>query len=386
MPNEPVNNPECKFRLVREWEVHATGDYVAASLLSFFQSWHKTKLRNREQAMKANAVAEGHGDSPTQDTNLLHSHSIEELMHGILGVGGANKIREGIKILEKLGFLSVFKNPNKRYQFDNTKHFRLNGDVINEWLKNNWPPPSQLGGSELLNRAVHLHGSDGTLLNGVILYGSKEINQETTHSVPLATAVASEGEGSLPLTIPTVGKVLSGSPPKNSANPPPSVNGKKLPTFFQPTMKEASDCFQELCRLKHENGKGCEPITTKEAEDWAEEFIEYYENRDWKISGKFKMKSWELTISGWINRRIKSGWRKSLSGYAASPDNRPLKIWDIEKGIEYRKKQIDKIAQDWQNGGRENPEGFKQAMALRDKLKGEIEDSKQQIISATSLK
>ena len=226
--------------------------------------------------------------------------------------------------------------------------------------------------------------------NKKVTLSEAEANTNTNTEVPVRdpdgslTVPEVKVDGSLPLTIPTVGKVISGSPPKNSANPPPKETRKNLPTFFRPTLKEAADCFQELCRLRHKQGKGCEPIEAKEAEDWAEEFIEYYDNRDWKIGGKSKMKSWELTISDWIRRRIKIGWRsKSSNGHAARADNSPKSVWEIKVGIEEREKEIAKIMDTWKGRDRENPEGFRQAMERREKLKSDIENSKQQIIAAT---
>ena len=51
------------------------GHLGAAFLLSFFEYWHTVKLSQQSQAVKANQVAEEHGEYGGQDVTLLQFHS-----------------------------------------------------------------------------------------------------------------------------------------------------------------------------------------------------------------------------------------------------------------------------------------------------------------------
>lgn len=164
MKNGPIKDPpDDRFIIIREWQIQATGSPCAAALLSFFEYWHKVKTDMNEKARHANAVARKHGDTETQDTSLYQFHTSEELETGIMGLYSRDKIREAIKVLEKLGFLTTHKNPNPRYSFDATKFFMLHPDVVNEWLDTRYVAKAfartSISGAESRNRVTETRQS-----------------------------------------------------------------------------------------------------------------------------------------------------------------------------------------------------------------------------------
>lgn len=143
MKTSCVRHPQSEpLIIIRAWQLQATnGNRTAASLLSFFEYWHNVKIDQSQKNREHNDIAERHGDRPTQDTSLYQFHSADQLEAGIL-IFKKDAIREGLKILEGLGFISIHKNPNPRYKFDNTKHFLFHPEAVNEWLNKERVPTS----------------------------------------------------------------------------------------------------------------------------------------------------------------------------------------------------------------------------------------------------
>ena len=106
-----------------------SNNHCAAALISYFEYWHNIKLDMQSRAEKANAVAVNHGDEPTQDTSLLQFHTADDLVNGMVGLFKIAKIRDAIELLKSLKIISVHKNPNPRYKFDNTRYFLFNPDM-----------------------------------------------------------------------------------------------------------------------------------------------------------------------------------------------------------------------------------------------------------------
>lgn len=106
------------------------GNHCAAALISFFEYWHNIKLDMQKKAQFANSVAANHGEEPTQDTSLYQFHTADDLIDGMVGLFGITKIRDAIEQLKELGVISVHRNPNPRYKFDNTRYFLFNPDVL----------------------------------------------------------------------------------------------------------------------------------------------------------------------------------------------------------------------------------------------------------------
>ena len=122
--------------LIRRWHVRfCAGNHCAAAILSYFDYWHSIKLEQREKAIASNNVAEMHGENRTQDESLLQFHTYEEISEKIFSMYGKNKIAESIKLLEKRRAISIYRNPNPKFKFDNTSFFLLNVRRVENWLK-----------------------------------------------------------------------------------------------------------------------------------------------------------------------------------------------------------------------------------------------------------
>jgi hypothetical protein len=106
------------------------GNHCAAALMSFFQYWHEIQMGKQEQAHHANTIALRHGDPATQDTSLLQFHTEAQIEEGLLHLYGRKMTRQGIAKLIEKGFLSLHKNPNPRYRFDQTHYFLFHPDTV----------------------------------------------------------------------------------------------------------------------------------------------------------------------------------------------------------------------------------------------------------------
>ena len=133
MKSSCIAHPEREPIIVlRKWQVSACdGNHCAAALLSFFEYWHNIKLDMQAKAAYANKVAVNHGDEPTQDESLLQFHNADQLSEGVLGLYSEKTIRSAISLLVNKGFISVQKNPNPRYKFDQTKYFLFDAKAVN---------------------------------------------------------------------------------------------------------------------------------------------------------------------------------------------------------------------------------------------------------------
>jgi len=132
--SHPAHEP---LVLIRAWQVSACrGNHCAAALLNFFEYWHGVALGRKEQAAKANAVAEMHGDRASQDETLLQWHTLKELRDGLLGLYSEDSISQAIKLLVSLKFIAITKNPNPRYHFDKTHFFQFLPESVQAWLDN----------------------------------------------------------------------------------------------------------------------------------------------------------------------------------------------------------------------------------------------------------
>jgi len=136
--------------IVRRWQIEACeGDVCAAALLSFFEYWHNIKLDARGQAKHANAVAQNHGDDPTQDESLYQWHDEETLERGVM-IYKRNTIAKSLAVLYAKGFVSRHNNPNPKYKFDRTRYFVFYPTTVQAWLDESYPrilddPNSKIG-------------------------------------------------------------------------------------------------------------------------------------------------------------------------------------------------------------------------------------------------
>lgn len=136
-PHTCFENPAREdIVILRKWHVYfCQGNHCAAALLSYFDYWHSIKLEQTKKSKTANDVAEMHGDNRSQDESLFQFHSNDELQAALLGIYGKTKIYESLKYLVKRNAISIHRNPNPRYKFDNTNHFLLNTKRLEKWLK-----------------------------------------------------------------------------------------------------------------------------------------------------------------------------------------------------------------------------------------------------------
>ena len=138
--NHPAHE---KLIIIRQWQLQAcNGDDCAAALLNHFAYWHNIKLEQLSQAKSHNNTAERHGDRRTQMETLLQWHRSEDLQNSLL-IYGRKRIHDAIVLLEKLGFISIHKNPNPSYAFDKTKFFLFHPENVNSWLARKPDDPEQ---------------------------------------------------------------------------------------------------------------------------------------------------------------------------------------------------------------------------------------------------
>ena len=116
--------------LIRQWQKDfCDGNITQAALLSFFEHWHNLKLELRESAR---------GQKKCTKNILIQHHTDKQLVAGILGIAkSSNTIRPAVKVLESKGVISVLKNPNPKFKYDQTRHYEFHPDVVNAWLDNN---------------------------------------------------------------------------------------------------------------------------------------------------------------------------------------------------------------------------------------------------------
>lgn len=123
----PSNDPYIR---IRKWQVDlCDGNVTAAALLAFFEYWHNIKLEHQEKARHANDVAEMHGEKRTQDEGLWQFHTEQQLEDGIM-VAGRRTIRDALKLLEERGYITVGRNPNRRYRFDKTRYIIFHPEEV----------------------------------------------------------------------------------------------------------------------------------------------------------------------------------------------------------------------------------------------------------------
>lgn len=112
--NEP---PARKTVAYSDWQVEYTGSACAAALLTFFSLGHLRRM--------------------SQGKSLLQGYTEVELLDAMMGGFGRPAIRSAIKELTRLGAISIHRNPDPRCSHDQTKHFLLHPETVNEWLASN---------------------------------------------------------------------------------------------------------------------------------------------------------------------------------------------------------------------------------------------------------
>lgn len=152
--SEPVNQP---LIIIKQWQLEITCDKVineitkneerkynhcAAALLSFYKYWHENKLESKSQNNKYNKVKEFHGEEVEDGLGLLQFHTQKELHDGLLHLFGKDKIVSANKLLVQFGFISIHRNPNPRYKFDNTNYFLFHPEIVQDAVDKEYRLPS----------------------------------------------------------------------------------------------------------------------------------------------------------------------------------------------------------------------------------------------------
>lgn len=137
MKTSCISHPEREaLIIIRKSQVEfCDGNQCAAAVLSFLEYWHNWKLDSDEHNKKSNIISGMHGDPKLLSEDVYHYHSLQEISDGIMNLYGTKTISEAIKLLESKKVISTHSNPDPRYHYDKTKHFRLYPDIYNQWLK-----------------------------------------------------------------------------------------------------------------------------------------------------------------------------------------------------------------------------------------------------------
>ena len=235
----PVKQPLIQ---IKAWQVYATdGDYCAAALLSFFEYWHNHKLDAKGQTKKKNDVAEMHGDGRVYDESLLQFHTEKELAIGLLGLYRETKINDAICILKNKGFISIHKNPNPRYKFDNTHYYLFHPENVQFYIDNHYPQRhvEDFDGAEMLvkftkrrQKATH-RGGNFTGREGEITSPSGEITGTITE-------ITSE------ITPKTTTETISSSPVKPDSD---EKDRKSLKVVNQTFPEKLDDLVHQISQI-----------------------------------------------------------------------------------------------------------------------------------------
>ena len=127
--------PDDRFVVIRRsWVAICQDNHCAAALLNFFVSWHDWKIENQPRVKRENDVALNHGVEPSTHNSLIQHHTIAELKDGLCALYSDKTIQKAIGLLVSLGFIKQSRNPDKRYKFDQTKHYLVMPDLVKSAL------------------------------------------------------------------------------------------------------------------------------------------------------------------------------------------------------------------------------------------------------------
>jgi hypothetical protein len=277
MKSTCISHPrEEAMIIIRQWQIDLTGCRCAAALLSFFEYWHNIKLGMAPKARWANQTAERGGDTGDQDTSLYQFHNSKELSDGIMGLFGEDKIRDAIRRLVGLGYVSVHRNPNPKYSFDATKFFLFHPDVVQE--------------------QIDIRSGD-------------ELDRESDHPCPENPVPSPENPGRCTENPGSLTKTTSETSSKKGEKKTPT------PPMSHPSLEE----MEAYCQEKGIPNSDARALFYK------------WEENGWTIQGK-PMKSWHLTLLSWKNsgylpsQKLPSGNR--FNGSAVQPAEPSTAGWN----------------------------------------------------------
>lgn len=140
MKSSCISHPprECLV-IIRKWQVEiCEGNRCAAALISYFEYWHNWKLNSDYQNAKLNDLSERAQEGRVLSEDVYQFHTLQEIIEGTLGLFGRNSIIDAIKLLEAKTIVTTHHNPNPKYAFDKTKHYRFYPKVCAIWLDENY--------------------------------------------------------------------------------------------------------------------------------------------------------------------------------------------------------------------------------------------------------
>ena len=161
------------------------GHKGAGLLLNLFIYWHDIKVNMVIKNQIINDVAERHGDERVNDETLFQWHTAEELYNSLMGLVGKQAISEGVKLLEKKGYISLHKNPNPRYKFDNTRFFLIHPEPINADLTDLGTSTDQISNTVEPNKYDEMPRSVETSTKTTSKTTSKTTKKEKIKETPL---------------------------------------------------------------------------------------------------------------------------------------------------------------------------------------------------------
>jgi hypothetical protein len=278
------------------------GDGCAATLLAHLLYHHSNKLASAPQVRKMNDIAETHGEERTQFEGIYQWHTAKELEEGILGLYSARSIPKGLDRLEKLGFITISSNPNKKYKFDRTKYFFVHEEVIQAWVDGYVEAKKAGKNAETLTQDTT--GKSARRSSEIVSQPSNNVSQscESARAITMTTSMISSNDQEEKDT----DEFFANSfPTQNQENP--------FPVKITPRIEETPNPKSPLSPLPPENlGKAIapSPAVSKQAEVYKS-----FEQRFSQPKAQNRHAPRALIDAGyaeWHNGKHPNDWRKSL--------------------------------------------------------------------------
>lgn len=209
---------KLKRAVIKEELIEITGNFARAVILNQFIYWAERVKDFDEFIRQENAIAERHGEPPKELTAGWIYKTAEELAsETMLGLSKSN-MRNHIKALVEMGFISERNNP--KYKWDRTIQYRVNLTTIERALR---------------KKGYHLDGyafADFTELQG---FETKLPSHETELQGFETKSEKSRNETAIPkITTDTTSKIITEDKKekdkKESADTLPSTNTKTKKT------------------------------------------------------------------------------------------------------------------------------------------------------------
>ena len=118
------NNPEDDYLIPHQWHFDVVGgNWVAGLLLSYMEKWHLSMLNTAMRKKNRQEIE-------IPDRELEFYRTMGQIEDGILNLATSKPILAGIRLLEKLGFLTRTVRPNSMLAYDRKTYYLLNTAAI----------------------------------------------------------------------------------------------------------------------------------------------------------------------------------------------------------------------------------------------------------------